>query len=501
MNQTILELINISKSYPGVQALKNVDFDLKTGEVHVLIGENGAGKSTMGNIIIGAEKPNSGEIILEGKKVSFERPADAIRHGIAGVNQELMLIPWLNGAQNIFLNREPRKMNLPLMIDQKKMQNDAMEILSSIGGSSIQVSSPVKLMSSAQKQMIEIAKVLVMKPKIVIFDEPTAILSEEEVNRLFEKIEALKQEGAAIIYISHRLQEIRRIGDRVTVLRDGSKVATMPIEETTDEELVRLMVGRHITNLYARARRVPGKEILRLENCSCTEGPKNIDLVVREGEIVGLAGLVGSGRTEIARAIFGIDSFESGKYSLFGKNRLLKNHPSTMIKDGIGFVPEDRKELGLSLTHSIMTNLLLPGIKKIFSFVYNAKRAESETESYIKRLRIVTPSPHQRVKQLSGGNQQKVVIGKWLVTESNFYIFDEPTKGIDIGAKTEVHQIMDDLANKGAGILMISSDLPEVLGISDRIYVMFRGRIVQELSHEEASQERVAQTMLGAKHE
>lgn len=365
MNQTILELKNISKFYPGVQALKDVDFELKIGEVHVLIGENGAGKSTMGNLIIGAEKPNTGNILFEGREQSFESPADAICLGIAGVNQELMLIPWLNAAQNIFLNREPRNKKFPFIIDYKKMNKDAQEILKSIGGSNIQVSRPIKLMSAAQKQMVEIAKVLVMNPKVVIFDEPTAILSEEEVDRLFFKIESLKKKGAAIIYISHRLQEIRRIGDRVTVLRDGAKIATLPIGETSEEELVRLMVGRHISKLYHRNRRKPGEEILKLENCFCTSGPKNINLVIREGEIVGLAGLVGAGRTEIARALYGIDSFRAGEYTFLGERRSLKNHPNVMIKKGMGFVPEDRKELGLSLSHSIMVNMLLPGIRKL----------------------------------------------------------------------------------------------------------------------------------------
>lgn len=501
MNQTILELKSISKFYPGVQALKDVDFELKIGEVHVLIGENGAGKSTMGNLIIGAEKPNTGNILFEGREQSFESPADAICLGIAGVNQELMLIPWLNAAQNIFLNREPRNKRFPFIIDYKKMNKDAQEILKSIGGSNIQVSRPIKLMSAAQKQMVEIAKVLVMNPKVVIFDEPTAILSEEEVDRLFFKIESLKKKGAAIIYISHRLQEIRRIGDRVTVLRDGAKIATLPIGETSEEELVRLMVGRHISKLYHRNRRKPGKEILKLENCFCASGPKNINLVIREGEIVGLAGLVGAGRTEIARALYGIDSFSAGEYTFLGEKRSLKNHPNVMIKKGMGFVPEDRKELGLSLSHSIMVNMLLPGIRKIFPFIYNRTKAEIITNEYIEKLRVVTPSAHQRVRQLSGGNQQKVVIGKWLITESQFYIFDEPTKGIDVGAKTEVHKLMDELAYNGAGVLMISSDLPEILGISDRIYIMFRGEIVEELSHEEATQEKVANIMLGAKHE
>jgi ribose transport system ATP-binding protein len=492
-----IELRGISKSFPGVNALVDVDFEAAPGEVHVLIGENGAGKSTLGNIMLGVHMPNAGEILVRGEKVEFRGgPKDALQFGIGGVHQELMLVPWLSAAQNIFLNREPRRGLGGALVDTHKANAAAAEILSSLGAD-FDVTRPVKKLTTAEKQMVEISKILLANPKIIILDEPTAILSEEEVERLFEKIRRMREEGATIIYVSHRLPEIRRIGDRVTVLRDGEKVATVRIADTTDDELVQMMVGREITSLYPRNRRKPGEEVLRLEDCSVVNGPKNVNLTVREGEIVGLAGLVGAGRTEIARAVFGIDAFESGRVLLYGKEQPLQNQPSRMIENEVGLIPEDRKELGLALNQSVVFNITLATLRRMFRFIFRKRRAEEVATEMVDEVQIKTPSVGQRVIHLSGGNQQKVVIAKWLLSESKLFMFDEPTKGIDVGAKFEIHKMMDRLVNDGAGVLMISSDLPEVLGMSDRVYVMFRGRIVGEISHEQADQESVAALMLG----
>jgi len=492
----IIELKNITKTFPGVTALSEVNFDIMPGEVHVIIGENGAGKSTLGNIILGAQQPDTGEILLNSQPVSFRNPADALRQGIGGVNQEFMLVPWLSAAQNVFLNREHKSQRVPFLIDKKSMYNQASAIFKSLG-LEIHPSTVVKRLTAAQKQMVEIAKVLVEKPSVVILDEPTAILSEGEVNLLFQKVRQLKESGTAVIYISHRLQEIREIGDRVTVLRDGKNIDTIKIVDVTDAELVRMMVGRTIDKMYPRHRREPGREVLRLVNCSVPNGPRNVNLTLYEGEIVGLAGLVGAGRTELARAIFGIDRFDSGEVYLYGESWPLKTLPSRMIKAGIGFVPEDRKELGLALRLTVAFNIVIASLKRLFRFIYRPGEARTVVKKHIENLRIVTPSVEQLVYQLSGGNQQKVVVAKWLETKSRIMIFDEPTRGIDVGAKTEIHSLMDQLVKEGAAILMISSDLPEILGMCDRVYVMYHGEMVGEIPYAKIDQNYVAALMLG----
>ena len=496
MTGPILEAKGISKIFPGVQALNQVDFDVLPGELHVLIGENGAGKSTLVNILQGSFPPSSGDLFLAGEKVVLKSPEDGLVKGIGGVSQELMLVPWLDVARNIFLNREPRKGPLRLL-DLKAMHEESRSLLREFD-LDIDTRLPVKDLGAATKQKIGLAKVLRTKPKIFILDEPTAILSERDVEILFAKLQVLKAQGTSIIYISHRMQEIRQIGDRVTVLRDGAKVGTVPVKDVTDDELIRMMVGRSLGSLYSRRRGKPGEEMLRLEGCSLASGPKDVDLLVRRGEIVGIAGLVGSGRTELARGIFGIDPFTKGR--IFVEGREVKpKHPFNMIGNGTILVPEERKTQGVALKLPVLANILMASYRKRFGRFYKRRLAEKVANDAIAALKIVVSSFKAKVNTLSGGNQQKVVIAKSLETHAKIFIFDEPTRGIDVGAKVEIHSIMDELVNKGSGILMISSDLPEILGMSDRIYVMYQGRIVGCYNHDEATQDLICGVMTGMK--
>jgi ribose transport system ATP-binding protein len=494
MNQEpILQAKGISKGFPGVQALEDVSCDIYPGEVHVLIGENGAGKSTLSKILMGAYSHDAGQLFLEGRPVRFQRPLDALKEGIGGVHQELMLVPWLNVAQNIFLNREPRRAGL--FIDHRRMHEESRRILAELDVT-IDTETPVKYLSTALQEMVEIAKILAFNPRVLILDEPTAVLTEREVKSLFRRIQCLKEAGVAIIYISHRLPEIRQIGDRITILRDGRHVKTVPMAEITNDQIVQLMVGRSLTNLYPRRRRAPGEEALRVEDLTVKSGPRSVDLEVYKGEIVGIAGLVGAGRSEVARAVFGIDKIEKGQVYLFGEP-VTPRSPFQMVRQGVGLIPEDRKLLGLALKTTVAWNTVMASLRKCFpKMVVNDQKIRGIAEHFVKELRIATPGVGRQVRFLSGGNQQKVVLAKWLNTESKLLIFDEPTRGIDVGAKVEVHTLMDQYAQENA-VLMISSDLPEVIGMSDRIYVMYQGRIVGHFRHEEATQDKIASLMLG----
>lgn len=491
----VVQMKGISKYFPGVKALDDVSVDIYPGEVHVLIGENGAGKSTLSKILMGIYTASSGEILVDGQQVNISSPSVARAHGIGGVHQEFMLVPWLNVAQNIFLNREPRWKNT-FLIDHSAMHRQSRELLSSLGVD-IDTRLPIRRLGTAQQQMVEIAKALEQKLRVFILDEPTAVLSAREVELLFKQVRRMKEEGVAIVYISHRLQEIREIGDRVTVLRDGKHVTTCPLSEVTDDELVRLMVGRNISLMYPRHRREPGAEVLAVSNLCVKNGPQNINLKVHSGEIVGIAGLVGSGRTELARAVFGIDPIEKGEVRLYGQP-VKPQSPNQMVKRGMGLLPEDRKQYGLALRNSVAQNTVMASLRQRFpKGIISERKIHELAGTYVEKLHIATPHVRRTVGYLSGGNQQKVVLAKWLDTESGFLIFDEPTRGIDVGAKVEVHTLMDQLVQQGTGILMISSDLPEVLGMSDRIYVMYEGRIVGHFTHEKATQEKVASLMLG----
>jgi ribose transport system ATP-binding protein len=479
----------ISKAFPGVRALDGVSLSVQAGEVHVLLGQNGAGKSTLIKVLCGAQHPDAGEILVDGRPVRIDSPADARRLGIAVIFQEFSLVPHLNIAQNIFLGREYRG-RIAGTIDRRRMHVEAARLLE-ILGVDLDTRTPVHTLGVAQQQAVEIAKALSQNARILVMDEPTAALSAPEIDRLFERIRTLRRDGVAIVYISHRLQEIFAIGDTVTVLRDGRHVASLVPSATSVDQLVRLMVGREVTTAYRRRFcEQPGNVVLDVQEVSAANGVRGASLDVRAGEIVGLAGLVGAGRTELARAIFGADPLIGGRVQLDGAS--LRPGPVGAVRAGMGLVPEDRKLQGLALIRPVHDNLLAAGMRVLFpSRWYGAARAARAVAAVIARLHIATPSPSRLVKFLSGGNQQKVVIGKWLNAKSRFFIFDEPTRGIDVGAKAEIYQVIDDLVAEGAAVLMISSELTEMAAVCDRVYVMRDKTIVGELRRAELSEENI----------
>ncbi len=489
-NGYLLEMSHISKSFPGVKALDDMSFNLKPGEVHVLIGENGAGKSTLMKILAGAYTPDSGELLIEGKKVLRFSPSNAQKSGVGIIYQEFNLIPYLTVAENIFVDHMPKMAGL--FVDKKAMHKKAAELLGSMA-MHVDSHALASAIPVAQQQMVEVAKALTHDLKILIMDEPTAALSEREIDHLFEIVRSLKAQGIGIIYISHRLQEIPLIGDRITVLRDGKYVCTHNVDEIETDELVRLMVGREIKQLYKHTRQEPGEVVLKVEGlCSSKTKLENINLELRRGEIVGLAGLVGAGRTELARALFHVDAYDSGSVQLFGKESSKNALPSQVIQGGLSLLPEDRKQQGLSLILPISQNVVMASMDQLQpGGIVRAKKEKEVVDRYIQDINIVTPSREQKAGNLSGGNQQKVVLAKWLCTEADIIIFDEPTRGIDIGAKGEIYVLMDQLVKQGKAILMISSELPEILGMSDRIYVMRNRRIVKEFEASQATQELI----------
>jgi len=488
-SEYLLEMKNICKAFPGVKALDNVNFNLKSGEVHVLLGENGAGKSTLMKVLAGAYLPDSGSILLNGDRVDIQNPRHAQKLGIGIIYQEFNLIPYMNVAQNIFIDQLP-KMN-PFVLDHKKMHRDAKELLESLN-MNVDTHALITEISTAQQQMVEVAKALTHKSGILIMDEPTASLSDREIEQLFTTIRGLKAKGLGIVYISHRLQELWEIGDRITVLRDGQYIDTRNLKDVKVDELVSLMVGREVSFMYKRDYCPPGEEVLRVENLSSKETRlKNVNIFLRRGEIVGLAGLVGSGRTELARAIFQADPYDEGRILIFGKE-IKRGSPADVVEKGVSLLPEDRKNQGLALILSVAENIVMASLERLFPRSFVSKRKEKEVVTkFIKDLRIATPTAGRLVQFLSGGNQQKVVLAKWLCTEAEIFIFDEPTRGIDVGAKAEIHAFMNELVKRGAAILMISSELPEVIGMSDRIYIMREGGIVSEIDHKDATQESV----------
>jgi ribose transport system ATP-binding protein len=488
-SEKLLEMRGITKKFPGVVALNNVHFDLSAKEVHVLLGENGAGKSTLMKILAGAYHPDAGEIFINGEKVTIHGPKQGQELGVGIIYQEFNLIPYLTVAENIFIENLPR--NRLGFIDHKKMHREAAQILENLN-MKVDTRAMVSGISTAQQQMVEVAKAMKNESKILIMDEPTASLSERETEQLFVIIRGLKARKIGIVYISHRMQELWEIGDRITVLRDGQYIATKDLEDVTPEGLITMMVGRKASILFNREYQDPGEEALRIEHLY--SGQKNIadiNLNLHRNEIVGLAGLVGSGRTELARAIFGADSFVSGKIFLFGEE--IKDFDTVkMVNRGLAFLPEDRKSQGLALIHTVAENIVIASLDRLFPRKYIGKIKEKEiVAKYIKSLRIITPNMNKQVQYLSGGNQQKVVLAKWLCTDADIFIFDEPTRGIDVNAKAEIHEFMNNLVKNGAAILMISSDLPEITGMSDRIYVMSEGKIAAELNHAEATQEKI----------
>ncbi len=459
------------------------------GQVHVLLGQNGAGKSTLIKILCGAHHPDQGEVVVDGQPVRIDSPADARRLGIAVIFQEFSLVPYLSVAQNVFLGREYRG-RVPGTIDRRRMHADADRLLRMLGVD-LDTRTLAHSLGVAQQQVVEIAKALSQNARILVMDEPTAALSDPEIDRLFERIRTLKGDGVAIVYISHRLQEVFAIGDAITVLRDGRHVASRAPSATTVDELVRLMVGRQVTTTYRRRFcDQPGEIVLDVQDLAARNGVRGGSLDVRAGEIVGLAGLVGAGRTELARAIFGADALIRGRVQLDG--RALRPGPVSAVSAGMGLVPEDRKAQGLALLRSVHDNLLAAGLRVLFpSRWYVAGRAARVVAALIERLHIATPSPSRLAKFLSGGNQQKVVIGKWLNARSRFFIFDEPTRGIDVGSKAEIYHLIEDLVAAGAAVLMISSELSEMVAVCDRVYVMRDKTIVGELGRGELNEENI----------
>ena len=493
--EPLLRVDNLSKQFPGVKALDHMSFDLYPGEVHILAGENGAGKSTLSKCILGYIRPDQGSIYLDGQMMEFSSPGDALKCGIASVYQELTMIPWLNAAQNIYFHREP-VIGKTGILRRKKMIRDAEKLLAVLGSEDIDVTVPVCRLGVARQQMIEIAKVLSMNPKIIIFDEPTASLSEKEVDSLFDKILELKRKGLGIIYISHRMQEYGRIGDRVTVMRDGKYIGTKAMKDVEEPELVRMMIGHNLDQLYVRSRVRQGEEALRIEHVNDKEGKvRDCSFCAYRGEILGLAGLVGSGRTELAELIFGIRRLKSGHVYLHGKDVSGKS-PRTMVDEGLGLLPENRKELGLALRASVAWNVTSVNLAALFPNHQISRKEEREVASrYIKELDVAVPGMDTKAVSLSGGNQQKVVIAKWLCANTDVVIFDEPTRGIDVGAKMEIYRLMDQMSSEGKTVIMISSEVPELLGMCDRICVMREGSISGELKREEFSTLRLGEEM------
>ncbi|MBD3267857.1 ATP-binding cassette domain-containing protein [bacterium] len=488
MNNTtpILRMKNIHKSYPGVQALKNVNFEVNVAEAHALVGENGAGKSTLMKILAGAETKDAGEIHLHDRCLDSFSPRMAREVGISMIYQEFNLVPQLSVMENIFLGREPAKWGF---VDFKSQKQKALSILEPLG-IELDVTLPVNQLSVAQQQMVEIAKALSFNANIIAMDEPSATLTQYELDNLFRLIGTLKKQNVSVIYISHRLEEIFEICDRLTVLRDGEWVGTSRVEDMDREGIIEMMVGRKIADEFPKERFAAGQPILRLDHVS-RGFVREVSFSVRKGEIVGLTGLVGAGRTELAAMIFGADQPEQGTIYLDEIPVCFKS-PRQAIDAGICLLTEDRKNQGLILGMKIRENITLPSLSDFsrYSFVLRKKEIESVRQS-MRELTIKAPSPDTVARNLSGGNQQKVVLAKWLLSQAKLFIFDEPTRGIDVGAKREIYLLMNELLRRGAGILMISSELPEILGMADRILIMSEGRLAGELNAQEATQEKI----------
>ena len=485
----LLSLKNISKTYPGVKALAGVDFDLAKGEVHALVGENGAGKSTLMRILAGAETRDEGEIFLEGTRVEIPSPLKAQELGISMIFQEFNLIPYLSVAENIFLGRPPVK-GLFKLVDWKTMRARARYLLEQLR-IELEVTDAIENLSVAQQQMIAIARALSLRSRILIMDEPSATLTQFELENLFTLIRRLKGQGLGIVYISHRLEEVFRIADRVTVLRDAQRIGSHLISQINRHILIREMVGRELTEEYPYQCREKGPTVLIVQNLTSGTKLTDISFTLYRNEILGLTGLVGAGKTELARAIFGDLPRERGEIIFNGKRVTIRS-PAEAIRLGIGLVPEDRKRQGLLLGMKVRENISLADLYQLTRLgIINLVQERSEARKYIDYLKIKTPSTEQLIKNLSGGTQQKVALAKWLFTRCRLLILDEPTRGIDIGGKIEIYHLLNGLVDQGIGIIMISSELPEILGMCDRILVMSRGRLAGELSHDEATQEQI----------
>jgi len=503
MNTTLLKMENITKQFPGVLALDDVNFNLRSGEVHALLGENGAGKSTLMKVLSGVHLPNKGRIIFEGKEVIIDTPICAQQQGIAIIHQEFNLFPELSVADNIFIGREFRG-GSSWVLDEHSQVEGAQKILNSLN-LDINPEMLVEKLSVAQQQMVEIAKALSINAKILIMDEPTAALTETEIESLFAVTNMLKSQGVGIVYISHRLEELAQIADRATVMRDGCYIGTVDYATSSVDELITMMVGRALGDIFPKRANTPSDEIvLDVKNLNRKDVLQDITFNLHRGEILGLAGLMGAGRTEVARALFGADEIDSGNISLFGKTvHIADVHEA--IEHGIGYLTEDRKREGLALGLSVNVNTMLSSYSKCCNAfgVIDEQECTCITQDLKDKLNIKTPDLEQLAGNLSGGNQQKIIIAKWLCKNTEILIFDEPTRGIDVGAKLEIYELINQLTVQGKSIIIISSELPEVLGMCDRILVMRNGKITGELEAERATQENIMKyaTLEGATHD
>ena len=486
----LLEMRHIVKSFPGVRALKGVNFDLRRGEVHALVGQNGAGKSTLIKILSGVYSLDSGEIILDGSPVHFSDPMAAQAAGIRTVYQETSLSPYLTTGENLFLGHEPRRAGLPF-IDRSALQREAAKVLEQLE-LNVSVQAIVGELPLAVRMMVEIGKALFADAKIIVVDEPSAAMTLHELDTLFKWIRTQRNKGVAFVYISHRLEELFSIADRVTVMRDGTCVETLLISECDTKKIATLMVGRELDteeDLFVRRQCEVGQPLLTVSDLSDAQLLQDISFEIREGEILGFAGLVGSGKTELAKSVFAAKPFTQG--DILWKGTPVKwLSPREAISNGVGLVAEDRRNEGLVLLRSVRDNICLPVIQKLRRLgpFINWPAAYELASRFIRRLNIVTPSPSQLVANLSGGNQQKVVLAKWLSSDASLFIFDEPTRGLDVGAKQEIYTLMNELTENGAAILLMSSELPEIIGMSDRILVLEQGRVVAEFKRGEVTQ-------------
>lgn len=492
MEDIILAMKNITKIYPGVRALDNMTVEFQRGEVHALLGENGAGKSTLIKVLAGAIEPESGEIYLEGESYAKLSPKTSAQLGIQVIYQETNLIESLSAAENVFLGN---LITDGILVNQRKMYAETQRLFDSLR-IKINPKTTVKYLTTGQRQIVEIAKAVSRNAKIIVMDEPSSSLTNSEVEALFQIVEDLQQKGVTVIYISHRLEELFQICQRVTVMRDGQYVKTLEIEKTTRDELIHLMVGRTLNETYPERKSVIGDVVLKVKNLY-GNGDTNINFELRKGEILGFAGLVGAGRTELMRMIYGADPAEKGELILEGKSARLME-PTDGIRNGIGLIPEDRKLHGVILKMNIRHNITLASLKGISKWGMIRNRQEMEQAEFFRnKLKIKTPDLRQKTMNLSGGNQQKVVLAKWLATNSRILIFDEPTRGIDVGAKQEIYRLMRDLAEEGKSIIMVSSDMEEILGMADRILVMYEGRITGEVLQYDFSQETIMKLASG----
>lgn len=494
MDEFILEIKNISKEFPGVKALDDVTLKIKTGTIHALVGENGAGKSTLMKCLFGIYKPDSGQIFLNKKRVEINNPSDALKLGISMIHQELHPVPYRNVMENIWLGRFPQRKYGPLsFVDHKKMYDDTKALLKELN-IDIKPNEKVANLSVSKVQLMEIAKAISYDSKIIIMDEPTSSLTENEVEHLFKIIRDLKKRGVSIIYISHKMEEILKIADEVTIMRDGKLIGTWPASELNIDMIISKMVGRDLTNRFPKRQNTPGKVKMRVENLtsSIPNSFKNISFEVREGEILGVGGLVGAQRTEMIEAIFGLRSVQAGEIFINGEKVNIKS-PIDAKKHKIALLTEDRRLTGIIPLMTVLDNTSIANILKYVkpNFLLDSKKMRNDVAKAVDLLRIKTPSLNKVIKDLSGGNQQKVLFARWLLTEPEIFLLDEPTRGIDVGAKYEIYTIIADLAKQGKSIIMISSEMPELLGMSDRIMVMCEGRLSGIIEGSKATEEEI----------